>query len=546
MVKLGFTRAYGTSMRQVVSAGMKNRFVALASGLGVTALLQSSTAATLLMVSFLRKNPVAPATALAFVIGADVSTTLVAQVLTFDLSWLSPALLVVGIAGHMKYEHGGRRRHIFRVMIGLGLILLSLSLIRSASSPLTHSSVLPLILAPLEYDPLTAILFSALLTWLIHSSLASVLLFATLAGNGIIDLHLGALLVLGANLGGAFIPFVASYNEGISARRVTGANIIMRCIVLLLAAALIPYLLGWLEKLDFSMERHIVNMHMGFNLLLAALFLPLVSWMAVLMEKILPDRRTAVKAPHEPQYLDENALNTPVVALAGAARETLRMADMVEQMLEQTIRTFEENNSKLADSISRKDNTVDKLYHSIKLYLTRLTQESLDPKEADRYFQILTFATNLEHIGDIIDKSLVEMAKKKIKYRERFSNEGWEEIKDFHKRVLHNMRMAHNIFLSEDPALAQQLVEGKKAIREAEQATSSHHFERMRTGLPETIATTSLHLDIIRDYRRINSYVTTVAYSILENAKRYESQRRAASPASPPTPQSPPSSQQDI
>lgn len=534
MVRLGFTRAYGTSMRQIISSGMKNRFVATASGLGVAALLQSSTAATLLMISFIKKNPVAPAAALAFVIGADVATTLVAQILTFDLSWLSPAFLVIGISGHIKYEHGGRRRHIFRVMIGLGLMLLSLSLIRTASSPLTHSDILPLILAPLEFDPLAAILFSAILTWVIHSSLAAVLLFATLAGNGVVDLHLGVLLVMGANLGGAFIAFVASYGEGVTARRITGANIFMRLITLIIVAAAMPYILEQLQRLDTPMERQIVNFHTGFNIVLAILFLPVVHWAARLTKKLFPDIKTGARAPHEPLYLDENALDTPVIALAGAARETLRMADMVEQMLEQTIRTFEENNTRLADSISRKDDTVDKLYHAIKLYLTRLTQEALDPKEADRYFQILTFATNLEHIGDIIDKSLVEMAKKKIKHQERFSEEGWEEIKDFHKRVLGNMRMAHNIFLSEDPALAQRLVDGKKAIREAEKVTSAHHFERMRTGLPETIATTSLHLDIIRDYRRINSYITTVAYAIIENAKKYENLRRTASPPAPP------------
>ncbi|MCC6597778.1 MAG: Na/Pi cotransporter family protein [Alphaproteobacteria bacterium] len=542
MVKIGFTRAYGTSMRQTISSGMKNRFIAFGSGLGITALLQSSTAATLLMISFIKKNPVAPLCALAFVIGADVATTLVAQILTFDLSWLSPALLVIGITGHIKYEHGGRRRHIFRVMIGLGLILLSLSLIRSASLPLTDSDVLPLILAPLEFDPLAAVVFSALLTWIIHSSLASVLLFATLAGNGIIDLHLGALLILGANLGGAFIPFIASYNDGINARRITSANIFMRCLTLILAASFLPYIMDWVSRLNMPLDRQIVSLHMGFNIALAIIFMPLIPWITQLAKKLFPEIQTNVKAPHEPLYLDDRALDTPVVALAGAARETLRIADMIEQMLEQTIRTFEENNAKLAETISRKDNTVDTLYHAIKLYLTRLTQEALDPKEADRYFQILTFATNLEHIGDIIDKSLIEMAKKKIKHQERFSNEGWAEIKDFHRRVLSNMRMAHSIFLSEDPALAQRLVDGKKAIREAERATSAHHFERMRTGLPETIATTSLHLDIIRDYRRINSYITTVAYSIIENAKKYEPQRRIQTPAT----HNVPSGNQDI
>jgi phosphate:Na+ symporter len=408
-------------------------------------------------------------------------------------------------------------------------MLLALSLIRTASAPLTYSETLPLILAPLKFDPLTAVLFSTLLTWLMHSSLAAVLLYASLATNHIIDLQLGALLVLGANIGSSLIAFVATYREGVPARRITGGVIAMRMIIAVLIYIFLNPILALMQTQDFSDARQIVNFHMGFSILTALLFLPSLQWVDKLACKIFPKELNKIKAPHEPLYLDNNALGTPVVALAGAARETLRMADMVEQMLEQTINSFEQNNTALADSISRKDNTVDKLYHAIKLYLTRLTQEALDPKEADRYLQIMTFATNLEHIGDIIDKSLVEMAKKKIKYRERFSNDGWAEIKDFHRRVLNNMRMAHTIFLSEDPELARQLVAGKRTIREAERATSSHHFERMRSGLPETIATSSLHLDIIRDYRRINSYITTVAYAILENAQKYETQRHTSS-----------------
>ncbi len=503
------------------------------SGIIVTALLQSSTAATLLLISFTKRHAISLLSALALIIGADISTTLVAQILTFDFSWLSPTLLIIGITGHMRYEHGGRKRHIFRSFIGLGLMLLSLSLIRTASAPLTHSETLPYILAPLEKDPLTAIMFSALLTWVIHSSLAAVLLFASLASHNIIDLELGALLVMGANLGGAFIPFIATYKDGVNARRITIGNIFMRCVTLVVCGLFFHVFLDFAQQLNLPVTRQIVNFHMGFNLLLGALFLPFVGRVAWLTEKIVRQSLSDIKEPHEPLYLDDNALGTPVVALAGAARETLRMADMVEHMLEQTIQSFEQNNTALIEAIKQQDNTVDRLYTSIKLYLTRLTRESLDPKEADRYLQILTFATNLEHIGDIIDKSLVEMAKKKIRYQERFSNDGWSEIKDFHDKVLKNMRMAHNIFLSEDPVLAQQLVEGKKTIREAERTTSAQHFDRLRTGLPETIATSSLHLDIIRDYRRINSYITTVAYAIIENAKKHEPMRRTPAPAQP-------------
>jgi phosphate:Na+ symporter len=375
-----------------------------------------------------------------------------------------------------------------------------------------------------------AVLFSTLLTWLLHSSLAAVLLYASLATNHIIDLQLGMLLVLGANLGGSLIAFVATYGEGVIARRITGGIILMRITTAILLYIFLTPIMNYMSVHGLPVDRNIVNFHTGFSIVMAIIFLPLLQWIAPLFVKIFPTTLNQIKAPHEPVYLDENALGTPVVALAGAARETLRMADMVEHMLEQTIKTFEQNDTNMADSISRTDDTVDKLYHSIKLYLTRLTREALDPKEADRYLQIMTFATNLEHIGDIIDKSLVEMAKKKVKYHERFSNDGWGEIKDFHRRVLNNMRMAHTIFLSEDPDLARQLVEGKRTIYEAERATSAHHFDRMRSGLPETIATSSLHLDIIRDYRRINSYITTVAYSILENAQKYESQRHANTP----------------
>lgn len=521
MVKSGFTRAFGTSLRRIIAVGLGNRFSAFASGALVTAMLQSSTATTLLLISFTKKQAIPLTAALATVIGADISTTLVAQVLTFDLSFLSPALLIIGIAGHMLYEHGGRKKHIFRLLIGLGLILLSLTLIREASAPLKVSETLPLILSPLENDPIFAILVAAILTWFIHSSLASVLLFASLASGNVIDMQLGILLVLGANIGGALIPFVATFNESGIARRITIGNILMRGTILLLTLPFLSYILDFLSTEGSSPQRQIVHIHTAFNVALALLFLPIIPLVAAFCEKTIPSRPEQDRDEKTPLFLDPRALDTPVVALAAAARETLRMAETVEDMLKETIKTFEQNNDLLANKISKKDNIVDSLYSAIKLYLARLTQESLDPKEADRYLQILTFATNLEHIGDIIDKSLMELAKKKIRHNDRFSNDGWEEIKAFHAQILENMRMAQTIFLSEDPKLARDLVKGKEDIRLAERATSKHHFERLRTGLPETIATSSLHLDIIRDYRRINSYITTVAYAILENAKQY-------------------------
>lgn len=526
MVKMGFTRAYGSSLRTLIAKGTSNRAFAALSGMGTTALLQSSTAATLLMLSFVKRHGITMTAALAFIIGADIATTLVAQVLTFDLSWLSPALLIIGIVGHIKHEHGGRRRHVFRIFIGIGLMLLSLSLIRSAAAPLVHSETLPLILAPLQNDPVTAILVAAILTWVIHSSLASILLFAALAASGVIDMQLSLLLVLGANLGGAFIAFVVTYKEGMIARRVTTGNILMRLIGVILCGFFIDTILTHLAALDLDPARQIVTIHTAFNIALGLIFFPIIGLVAKFCCIIYPEPKNRKINKNDPIYLDETALNTPVIALASAARETLRMAEIVEGMLGQTILSFQQNTDTMTKEISKEDDQVDHLYRAIKLYLARLTQESLDPKEADRYLQILTFATNLEHVGDTIEKSLMDIASKKIKCNEKFSDEGWQEIKNFHALVLDNMKLAQTIFLSEDPSLARKLIDNKKDIREAEASTSSHHFARLRQGLPETIATSALHIDIIRDYRRINSYITTVAYSILENSIKHSEKRK--------------------
>lgn len=525
MVKLGFTRAYATSLRRVIAKNTKNRFYAFLSGLGVTAVLQSSTATAMVLASFASRGMIGTAAGLAVMIGADVSTTLVAQVLTFDLSWLMPAFLLCGVTLHHFYEHGGRNKHLARALIGLGLILLSLSTIKQSALPLGQSETLPIILGPLEKEPMLALLVAALFTWMLHSSLASVLIISSLAGSGLISLKLGMLLVLGTNLGGAVIPFAMTFKMGAAARRITSGNMIMRITTVILMVPFIPLVSEWFGNLPSTTSREVVHFHTFFNIVLALLFMPLVPLLADFCEKINKEADQG-DDPARPQYLDEADLNSPTIALAAAARETLRMAEMVEEMFVDTMRALKKDNSKLAGEIHEKDNVVDALHTAIKLYLTRVNEEALDPKESDRLLQILGYSTNLEHIGDIIDKSLLEIVNTKINAQHRFSDEGFQEIIAFHNTILNNMKLAQTIFISEDPKLARQLVEGKKHVREAEKKSTEQHIKRMRSRLPDTISTSALHTDVIRDFRRINSHITTVAYSILETAEMYKDKRR--------------------
>jgi phosphate:Na+ symporter len=257
--------------------------------------------------------------------------------------------------------------------------------------------------------------------------------------------------------------------------------------------------------------------HIAFNVATAIIFFGLLDGLARLLKKLLPDR--VIEAdPSRPRYLDETALETPSLALADAARETLHMGDLVEVMLRKVMAAIMTNDRSLVDQVSKMDNSVDNLDEAIKLYVTKLTRGSLDEHEGRRAMEIISFTINLEHIGDIIDKNLSELATKKIKRRFQFSPEGAEELATFHKRTMDSLKIAFGVFMSGDLNEARKLLVAKTALRNTELAATERHLDRLREGRPETIETTSLHLDVLRDLRRIHSHICSVAYSALDAA----------------------------
>ncbi|MGC2594593.1 MAG: PhoU domain-containing protein, partial [Xanthobacteraceae bacterium] len=270
--------------------------------------------------------------------------------------------------------------------------------------------------------------------------------------------------------------------------------------------------------------------HMLFNVALAALFIGPLDGMAWLLTRILPEQKLPDDASM-PRYLDDAALETPPLALSNAARETLRMGDSVETMLRDVMTAIVNNDRKLASDVSRMDNIVDRLNEAIKLYITKLTRDSLDEREGRRAMEIISFTINLEHIGDIIDKNLCELAVKKIKRRYQFSAEGTAELTGFHKRVCDSLQAAFGIFMTGDVAAAHKLLREKSELRQAELAAADRHLERLREGRPESLETTSLHLDILSDLKRIHSHICSVAYPVLEAAGELKPTRLDANAA---------------
>jgi phosphate:Na+ symporter len=517
MVQSGILRAFGPGLRRFLAGALRNRFAAFAAGIGLTALLQSSTATALITSSFTAEGLVSLVPALAIMLGANVGTTLIVQVLSFNIAAIAPVLFIFGLAAF----RGGARssiKDIGRVFIGLGLMLLALHILLDTLAPAEDAPSVRVFMSGITADPVLCIILGAVVTWAVHSSVATVLLIMSLAYAHFVTPFAALALVLGANLGSAINPvFEGARRDNPASYRLPLGNLLNRLVGVLLVAPFLRPISEALQTWQPDLAKLTAEFHVAFNVATAIIFIGLLDGLARLLKNFLPNRVKEAD-PSGPRYLDESALETPSLALADAARETLHMGDHVEVMLRKVMAAIMTNDRALVDEVSRMDNSVDNLDEAIKLYVTKLTRGSLDEREGHRAMEIISFAINLEHMGDIIDKNLSELATKKIKRRFQFSPEGAEELSAFHRRTMDSLRIAFGVFMSGDVNEARKLLAEKAALRNAELAATERHLDRLREGRPETIETTSLHLDVLRDLRRIHSHICSVAYPVLDAA----------------------------
>jgi phosphate:Na+ symporter len=513
MVKTGVLRAFGDRFRSAIARATSNRVSACLAGVGVATAVQSSAATGLIVAGFAERGMIALAPALAVMLGADIGSTIVVQALAFNLQGLVPLLLIAGVGLFLMTDKPVPKQ-LGRIIIGLALMVLALGMAKAAAEPLKQSELLAMVMQRLGSDPIIAVILGALIAWLMHSSVAAILLIMSLATTGAIGLAPAIALVLGCNIGSALIPLGLSMQGPVASRRILLGNLAFRMIGAVLALLFLQQLVEASTHLASDPARQIANLHTLFNIGVAILFLPLTTFAATWLEKLLPDTKEADQ--HRVAHLDDSLMDRPTVALAAAQREVMAMADHVEIMLRETLRAFESGDEQRRQDIKALDNEVDRRQEEVKLYLTRLTRQTLSEADARRAFDLILFTTNLEHVGDIIDKSLLELAAKKQRLKVEFSPAGWGEIRSLHTRVVEQMRLAMTVFMTGDMSMARELVTEKDRIRAAEREAMENHLQRLRDGTLASIETSALHLDILRDLKRINAHVTAVAYPSLE------------------------------
>jgi len=519
MVRTAVERSYSTQLRRVLNFASSSKLAAAGSGATMAIALQSSTAAALLAIGFAGSGLMTSATGIAVQLGAALGSALVASILSMDLSWLTPLLVILG--GLLFFKGNARQtKQLGRLVMGLAFTLISLQMMSEATAAWRDSPVLEMGVTYLRNDLITAFLLAALLGWAIHSSVAAVLLIASFSTHGLIPVEMAAALVLGVNTGGAFITVILTRAMDVRARRIALGNMLFQVVVavaLLLVLQFIRPPLNWVTALPGS---DVIAFHVAFNLLRVAVCLPFTGQMARLTERLLkpaPNETMDVARLRQPALIREAKAN-PDIALASATRELLRMSELVEVMLQPVMNIYQTGDKVAIKQIKELEAEVNKANSDIKLYLASLDWDGMDEGQKRRGQELTSFAINMEQAGDIVAKQLLKLAEQKCERNIKFSDQGWKELTDLHARVLDNLQLSLNVLVSEDRDSARQLIEEKDEIGAFERESIARHLTRLRSGTAASRESSDLHLETVHALKRINSALSGIAYSILSES----------------------------
>ena len=513
LARTSFERAFSSQMRQWLKLTTGNRLTAAMTGVGISIMLQSSTAVALLLASFMPASAMSVSMGLAIILGADLGSAIVVQILSSRISLLTPLLLLSGVFFFMRTN---RRvlRQIGRILIGLSLIFVSLGMISEASAPLANNAAIKNVFIYLSDDLLTGFVLASFLAWMMHSSIAAVLLFATLAANGVLPLNAAFAMTLGANLGGSFIAVFLTLKSDINIRKVVLANLLLRG-----GGALVA--LGLIHEFDIinhifgaTSQLKVLNFHLVFNaaVLLAGVILltPASGFAAIL----LPEKQDADELSIR-SVLDLSVQNEPARAFACVRRELVDMGNRIENMLRDAMDLFENYDENIAERLRAEQRNIAKITFDLRVYLSGIRSDDPSEDTGTRAFDFAGIATNLESGADAIGRKIVTLAKRMHHDRTHFSEDGRHELMDFYDKVLRNIQQGILVLMSEDVQTARELVAQKEMIRELNQKLERKHLTRLRQGLTETIETSAIHIDLLRSLKVLNTGFAMIAYPLL-------------------------------
>lgn len=516
LVRTGIERSYGASFQRVMT-GQRGPLQSSLVGMILALVLQSSAAVAVLTAGFAASGLLAFSTGLAIVLGGDLGSALIVQVLSADLTWLVPVLLAVG--GWLYLKTASKKlRQAGRIALGIALILISLQFLRDAMEPIRDSAFLPAVSDYLARDYVTAFLVGGTLAFLMHSSVAAILMCVTLVQVGAIPFSAGLSLVFGANLGSAFIPVWLTRGMDLPARRIVFANLMLRGAWAVICLFAVNIALDVTVVGADSSSQMLVIAHVAFNTSVLVLALPFCKWLQAPLERIWPDptQSQAFHLPSRPETaLDPANVGSPTQAVASLKRELLRMTELVEAMFLPVMDLYRSGEKSHIKAVQSLDQEVNACLTRIRAFTAGLSVKMMDPENGRAAREMLEYAVRLETAGDVVAERLTVLAGKLGKAGSAFSDDGWSELQHLHENILANMKLASNVLISDDLESARLLNMEKTEIKRAERDSRKKHFRRLQAGDPKSFATSDIHLETLRAFRDFNSNIAAVATPIL-------------------------------
>lgn len=502
----GLLREVGAKLRDVVFRMTRHRGYALTTGLATTVVLGSSTATAVLLTRFASSGLVLLPQALGMILGADIGTTVTVQLLAFNLAYF--ALLLIGLGVFLRMLVPASR-NIAQFVFGIGLMFFALRFMADAAEDLRYVTGFVDVLTGMGRNPLLGVVIGAAVAFALQSSAATVGLILVFAFQDLMTLGAALPLVLGANLGTAFSPFLAAATT--PGRRVACGHLLFKCATVALALPLLGIVERVVPLLGGDAPRQVANAHTLFNIVTAVVFLPLIHRVSGLLVRLIPETKQDAMLR---KRLDPAYLATPAIALGQAAREVLVMADEALVMLDEAMRVFVANDGALRRRLIERDDSIDAQEQQLTAYLSRVNPEEMDETLSRFHAGLLHAVNNLEHIGDIVSKSLMSYAKKQIDAGMAFSAEGIAQLQQYHAYVLETLRMAAASIATHDVVLAKQAIQRRAEGYDKAKQYEASHLERLRRGLKESLETSAVHLDVLSDLERINFHASELAKAV--------------------------------
>jgi phosphate:Na+ symporter len=522
----GMKKSAGNKMRSVLAALTKNRIIGLMVGAFVTMVIQSSSATTVMLVSFVQAGLMNFSQSLGVILGADIGTTVTAQLIAFKLTDYAMLMIAIGF-GLRLFAKNENTQNIGNVVLGFGLLFFGMKLMSDAMKPLRAYSEFIELLKGLE-NPMLGLLVGAVFTALIQSSSAFTGILIVLAQQGLITLEAGIPMIFGANIGTCITAGLASIGTSREAKRVALAHVIFKVGGVALFFFWIPTLADFIRDMaaafNSSTARQIANAHTIFNVGLAILFLPSTTALANLVTKILPDRKQDLDLLPTAWHLDESQLRTPAVAIDLARTEISRVAKLLGRMQRAIIVPFLSDEPRrdeffpqlsLLEGIKMREEKINFLQGKITDYLLQVARQKLSEDQSNEVYEMISIVKDMESIGDIIDRNMIPMIPKKHSLDADFSHEGKEELLIYHEKVCKQLHLLMETFAERNPDKARAIMAKERQYLDLESQYRVQHLERIRHQRKESLETHAVHLELMDLMKQVIVYSSNIAQTIL-------------------------------